>query len=96
MDEMPEGAHGQTRGGYAPRSELRQGRFGRMFPQLPPCPCDHGALEQLAGSMIEPAPPAPVPGPYGQRHVNPDGGPGPDNPAIAAGYTYLDSSSITT
>jgi hypothetical protein len=87
---MPEGSHGETRGGYAPRSELRQGRFGRMFPQLSPCPCDDAALEELASGMTEPTPPEPPPdGPYGQQHTEPGGGLGPDNPAIPAGFTYL-------
>lgn len=89
MDEQRPGTHGETRGGYAPRSLLRQGRFGRMFRQLPPCPCDEPALIALAAAMIEPTPPPSPPNdPYG-RNTGDNAAPGPDNPAVPAGYTYL-------
>ena len=89
MNELPEGSHGSLRGGYAPRSPLRQGRFGRLFPQLDPCPCDHDQLVALAEGMHEaPQPPPPPDGPYG-RQTGDDGTPLADNPAIPAGYTYL-------
>jgi hypothetical protein len=55
------------------------GRFGRMFPQLPPLIVDVTALDQLAGAMVDNAPALEI-------SVTPQPG---DNGNITAGYTYL-------
>ncbi len=67
---------------YVPRSSSYQGRFGRLFRKLPPCPeYDDTTLEELANLMRE------VAAPSGWNSATPvqDG----DNEAIPAGYTYL-------
>jgi hypothetical protein len=61
-------------------SPLFEGRFGRMFRNLPSFGPDDLLLIQLAATMIEPASAAGG----GQDGANPL-----DNPAISAGYTYL-------
>ncbi len=77
--------HGSpVRGGQdVARSTLREGRFGRMFRKLPPCPA-YGDLEltALADSMREQAP-----APSGWTPSTPveDG----DNAPIPAGHTYF-------
>lgn len=73
----------------APRSTLFQGRFGRMFRNLPPFPAetdDINPLLALAGTMFEDTAPQPPPG---WTSVTPAGPDPLDNPAIPAGYTYL-------
>ena len=70
-----------------------RGRFGRMFPDLPPFLPRPATLEALAASMF-PGPPAP--GPPGPAPAPPSPSPPAtaalepgENPDIPAGYTYL-------
>jgi hypothetical protein len=73
-----------------------RGRFGRLFPDLPPFLPKPATLEALAASMF-PGPPAPAPGPspgpstaFGPRSPAPVAALEPgENPDIPAGYTYL-------
>lgn len=52
---------------------FKPGRFGRMFPHLPPFTPDSAALVELGEAMVDPDP----------------GGQGGNNDAIPAGFTYL-------
>jgi Animal haem peroxidase len=75
---LPQRFHGAqaTRGVEdVPRSTLYEGRFGRMFRKLPPCPADDGDLHALAELMFERRAQSDV------RRL--------DNPAIPAGFTYF-------
>lgn len=66
--------------GSVSRSTLLEGRFGRMFRRLPPCPAyDNAQLTELAESMRDTASPGGWSGTVEDR----------DNPAIPAAYTYL-------
>ncbi len=67
-----------------PQSTLFEGRFGRMFRNLPPFAPDDQALSALAATMSEPEPPAGGGAAGGQDVADPL-----DNPAIPAGFTYL-------
>ena len=68
-----------------PLSPINEGRFGRMFRRLPPCPpYPLDQLRALADTMRET-----VPAPPGGWAAAPEIQPGGDNPAIPAGYTYL-------
>src|SRR5256884_407678 len=58
------------------RSPLFEGRFGRMFRNLPPLLPDDKDLEALAHQMVEPEP---------TGEEDPSG----DNPDIPAGFTYF-------
>src|SRR5436190_387188 len=58
------------------RSPLFEGRFGRMFRNLPPLLPDDKDLEELARQMVEPEPTG-------------DEDPAGDNPTIPAGFTYF-------
>ena len=58
------------------RSPLFEGRFGRMFRNLPPLLSDDKDLEALAHEMVEPEP-------TGEEDT------AGDNPAIPAGFTYF-------
>lgn len=71
--------HGTTIRGLdaVPRSEIHEGRFGRMFRNLPPFLPADSLLRELARQMVEPAPQPGVEDPAG------------DNPDISAGFTYL-------
>jgi hypothetical protein len=72
-------SHGSAPRGLDPRrpqplSPLFEGRFGRMFRRLPPCPpLAPKKLHELAETMREPEPPS--------EEL--------DNPDIPAGYTYF-------
>lgn len=74
--------------GFAPRSLVnppagqfaRPGKFGRLFPTLPPLTPSPEALVELGKAMIEGAPTA--------AHPNDPADPG-NNPLVPAGYTYL-------
>jgi Animal haem peroxidase len=75
---LPQRYHGvqQIRGiEDVPRSTLYEGRFGRMFRRLPPCPADNEDLQALAALMFERRDQSDV------RRL--------DNPAIPAGFTYF-------
>lgn len=61
------------------RSSLYEGRFGRMFRNLPPLLPDDNDLIQLANTMLEPADTA-----DDQESASPF-----DNSSIPAGFTYL-------
>ncbi|MCA1845787.1 MAG: hypothetical protein LC792_21850, partial [Actinobacteria bacterium] len=65
-------------------STADSGRFGRMFPDLPPFLPKPATLEALAASMFPGPPVAPSP-PVGAAAALEPG----ENPNIAAGYTYL-------
>lgn len=52
---------------------FKSGKFGRLFPHLPPLKTSKSALLALSKAMIEAAP------------LNPSG----DNPTILSGFTYL-------
>jgi len=71
--------HGQEVRGLdaVPRSVLREGRFGRLFRNLPPLRPRDRDLEALAKEMVEPEP--------GKDGEDPAG----DNPDISAGFTYF-------
>jgi Animal haem peroxidase len=58
----------------------KQGRYGLMFPQLPPFAPDDGLLIDLAGRMIDRS------SPLDDVSLSDDGF---DNPDVPAGYTYL-------
>src|SRR5213595_3790139 len=58
------------------RSPSFEGRFGRMFRDLPPLLPDDKDLEALARQMVEPEP-------TGEEDT------GGDNPDIPAGFTYF-------
>ena len=60
-----------------PHSIQREGRFGRLFRNLPPLRPEDADLEALAREMIEPEP-----SPAGDD-------PAGDNPEISAGFTYV-------
>ncbi len=70
-----------TRHGFAPRTGENQplgefvqtGKFGRMFPKLPPFTPSESSLKELGDAMLDPSP------------NTPDG----DNTNVPAGYTYL-------
>lgn len=82
-------AHGDldVGSGSTPRSPFYdQGRFGRMFPTLPPFAGDTKRVRQALTELGAPN------GPMDAGRPNPDGSPGArniDNPAITAGFTYL-------
>jgi len=59
------------------RSPLFEGRFGRMFRNLPPFLPSNEALDALARQMVEPEPQP------GQDDTT------GDNPDIPAGFTYV-------
>jgi hypothetical protein len=61
-----------------PRSTLYEGRFGRMFRNLPPFVSEDEDLAALAATMIDPLPP--------KGEEEPKTG---DNPNIPAGFTYF-------
>src|SRR5438046_183553 len=63
----------------APKSVFLEGRFGRMFRNLPSFEPDDAVLTTLAGQMAEP------PDPGGEGGDEDEGLDGP----IPAGYTYL-------
>jgi hypothetical protein len=63
-----------------PFSQIREGRFGRMFRRLPPMPpLEESVLGDLAEKMRDDNPPSGWGGTPETR----------DNPSIPAGYTYL-------
>jgi hypothetical protein len=70
-----------------PRSTFfDRGRFGRLFPSLPPFASDTKRLRQALTEVGAPG------GPMDASRPNPDGSPGArnfDNPTITAGFTYL-------
>ncbi len=82
-------AHGDLDLGSAatPRSPFyEQGRFGRLFPSLPPFAPDSARVRQALTELGARG------GPMDAGRPNPDGTPGTrnlDNPTIAAGLTYL-------
>src|SRR5262245_11403864 len=58
--ELPRSAHATVRGSeYAPRSLSFEGRFGRMFRNLPPADFSEADLTALSGIMIPDAPAEP-------------------------------------
>lgn len=64
-------------------SPIHEGRFGRMFRRLPPCPSyDDPTLTALAESMRDAAPVTPG---WAPAQPPADG----DNEQIPAGYTYF-------
>jgi hypothetical protein len=65
-------------------STAESGRFGRMFPDLPPYLPRPATLEALAASMLPGPPPPPSP-PVGAAAALEPG----ENPDISSGYTYL-------
>ena len=71
--------HGTTLRGLSAvmRSEFPEGRFGRMFRNLPPFLPSDALLRDLARQMVEPEP---------QPGVEDTAG---DNPDISAGFTYV-------
>lgn len=69
-----------------PRSTLYQGRFGRMFRNLPPHVPPSGLVDQLAEAMIDKRPGAKPGGAWDGSAPEDDGG---DNPRVPAIYTYL-------
>jgi hypothetical protein len=71
----PERSHAYLVRGLAhvPESRLHEGRFGRMFRDLPPFVPGDDQIAAVAGTMVEQDPAAP----------------GGDNEAVPAGYTYL-------
>lgn len=74
--EFAEGSHlAKVRGldQVPPGTTFKPGRFGRMFPNLPPFKPDDDALISLGKAMVDPDP----------------GGPAGNNGAIPAGFTYL-------
>jgi heme peroxidase len=74
------GRHGQLRGlESAGRSSQFEGRFGRMFRNLPAAEFDEGILTALGQAMTAPAD---VPTPETQADDE-------ENTGISAGYTYL-------
>ncbi len=82
----------------APRSVLHEGRFGRLFRNLPPLRVSDDALVALAASMLEPpdeersgSPAEPSEGQatgYPPQPAQPQEDPF-ENPEMPAGYTYL-------
>ena len=89
------GQHGFFGSGYnnLPPGEVTTGRFGRMFPKLPPLATTQDKLDQLGAAMVDIGLPVtdangnPVLDPQGKpiHRDNPVG----DNPTIPAGYTYF-------
>ncbi len=78
---LAEHGGGASRGlDHVDASTHDSGRFGRMFPALPPFLPDPAALEALAASMF-PGPPLPL---TPTAALEPG-----DNPDLPAGYTYL-------
>src|SRR5881396_3106213 len=77
-DIMDQHFHGHELRGLSAvsRSPLFEGRFGRMFRNLPPLLPDDKDLEALAHQMVEPEP---------TGEEDPSG----DNPKIPAGFTYF-------
>lgn len=67
----------------APRSIFLDGRFGRMFRNLPAFNAGEEALDDLASSMRDPGPAAPGPSTSWQPSQD------ENDSAIPAGYTYL-------
>jgi hypothetical protein len=83
---------GGIRGADAQRqSSLFEGRFGRIFRELPAAIHDRAALIRLGLAMtadpegIEDDPPLPKSAPESPEHIQDD----EENPGIDAGYTYL-------
>lgn len=79
----PPAAHGYPRRGArgVPPSVPNEGRFGRLFPDLPRLEVSEPRAREIAAAMLEPAMAA------GGWTSGPaaDG----DNPSLAAGYTYI-------
>jgi hypothetical protein len=69
------------RGGADPLYAVMEGRFTRLFPELPGARFDPDELEQLAGEMIAP--------PEKPEQEAKDGPDPEENPDIPAAYTYL-------
>ena len=82
-------AHGDvdSSGGSAPRSPFYdRGRFGRLFPSLPPFAADTRRVRQALAELGAKG------GLMDASRPNPDGTPGArniDNPTITAGFTFL-------
>lgn len=80
--------HGQTPRGRAQQrvGRLHEGRFARMFPDLPPAqPYPPERLARTAEQLRETDAPA-TPAAWGTPGAQPEGG---DNPAVPAAYTYF-------
>ncbi|UBF29041.1 hypothetical protein K9N68_15085 [Kovacikia minuta CCNUW1] len=88
------GQHGFFGSGYnLPRGEEKTGRFGRMFPKLPPLETTEEKLDKLGAAMVDVG--LPVLDETGNPKIGRDGkpihkdDPKGDNPTIPAGYTYF-------
>jgi hypothetical protein len=77
---MSRHGHLDLRDGVPPRSRYHgHGRFGRLFPSLPPFAADTASVRGMLMELGAPGGPM----------QSPDAGEEGDNPAIAAGYTFL-------
>lgn len=81
LPKFPIGKHGELRGlESSPRSSSFEGRFGRMFRDLPAAEFNEDLLKQLGAAMTADADEPPTP----ETEVDSE-----ENTGISAGYTYF-------